>query len=103
VPLLSCLAWIGIVTNPTGEIVTWRGVDKLGTGIFPPPTAERPASHKETAALELWKSVLEAGGANVITTDNVTSMRFAKVCEKSVSVSQLCQQHSDMACLQCHR
>lgn len=87
IPLISCLAWIGIVSNPAGDVVTWKNADKLGAGLYPPASASRTFSAKEQAALDLWESLLIAGGANVVTTDNIKSMRYAKVSSNRLRTS----------------
>lgn len=66
------------MTNPSADVVTWRGIEKLGVGLYPPPTPSQPASGRGQAALDLWCSLLQASDANVITTDDVVSLRYSK-------------------------
>lgn len=81
VPIISCLAWISVVTNPSGDVVTWRGVwkgmEKLGCGVYR-EDASQPSA-REQAAFKLWVDLVRAGEGNVIETDNIRSMRYAKV------------------------
>lgn len=39
----------------------------------------REFTKRETEALELWRGLLEDGGANIKTTDHVDAVRYAKV------------------------
>ncbi|GFZ43463.1 hypothetical protein JCM24511_01183 [Saitozyma sp. JCM 24511] len=90
-PIISSLAWIGIMTNPDGSVVNWRGQDTLASGIYPPlPSvpvgqdaavgagSDRVFSKREKQALELWVGILRDGGANVKVTDHVDATRFSK-------------------------
>lgn len=66
------------MTNPAGDVVTWRGVEKLGVGLYPPPSKSHPACGRAEAALDMWVSLIKSADGNVITTDDVVSMRYAK-------------------------
>ncbi|RSH77047.1 uncharacterized protein EHS24_003670 [Apiotrichum porosum] len=78
-PIVSCLAWISTTTSQGGSVVTWKGADKLGCGVYPPPSDQRVSfSAPETHALELWTSLLKDGGAAVVQADNIESMRYSK-------------------------
>ncbi|WVQ85573.1 hypothetical protein IAT38_007739 [Cryptococcus sp. DSM 104549] len=83
IPVISSCAWIGIMTSPDGQTVTWRGKDTLVSGIYPPMPPEgqpqtRAFSKKETAALEQWTDLLGAGEGYVHTSDRIDSIRFSK-------------------------
>ncbi|CAD6574599.1 MAG: hypothetical protein TREMPRED_001182 [Tremellales sp. Tagirdzhanova-0007] len=82
-PIISSCAWIGIMTSPDGKVVTWRGVETLVSGIYPPlcPPDEpqtRSFSKREVEAAELWKEMLTQGGAKVLMDDRIDSIRFSK-------------------------
>ncbi|KAL1410591.1 hypothetical protein Q8F55_004608 [Vanrija albida] len=77
-PIVSCIGWIAINTNPSGDVVTWKGVEKTGTGLFPVATADKPHSAQQQAAIDLWVNLLQAGEGNVVLTDNIDSMRYGK-------------------------
>lgn len=66
------------MTNPAGDVVTWRGIEKLGVGLYPPPSRAQPMCGRSEAALDMWVSLMKSADANVITTDDVVSMRYAK-------------------------
>lgn len=74
------------------------------SGLYPPEARPRPSSggeatessaplesrkttQKETDALELWRSLLDEGGANIKTTDHVDAVRYAKV---STELDEFC-------------
>lgn len=77
VPIVSCVAWIGVMANAKGDVVSWPGVEKLGCGVF---RADRAMpSVEEQAALDLWLGLLKAGAGNVVVTEDIRSTRYAKV------------------------
>lgn len=75
VPLVSSVAWIGSTTSDGGKLVTWRQKDTLVAGVYPPAASYSAA---ESAALDLWISVLKDGGSNAHATDNIDSVRYGK-------------------------
>lgn len=77
-PLLSCIAYISAVTNDARDTVTWRGIESLGVGLYPPPTKSNPTSGRTEAALDMWVSLIQSGEGNVFTTDDIVSLRYAK-------------------------
>lgn len=73
------MGYISGVPNATGDVVTWRGPEKLVTGLYPPASDTRKFSDEEETALNLFLNTVTAGGGNVLRTDNIVSMRFVKV------------------------
>ena len=58
-----------------------KGADSQDTvvaGIYPPPAVKQP-SPRETAALDLWVSLMKEGGSDHRPTENVVAVRFSKV------------------------
>lgn len=66
------------MTNPAGDTVTWRGVEKLDVGVYPPPSPAAPPAARAEAALGLWCTLLRGAGGNVVRDRNVVSKRYEK-------------------------
>jgi 2-dehydropantoate 2-reductase len=77
-PVVSCVAWIGVMTSPDGGVVKWAGVEKIGAGIYR-EDGDKPTD-EEQKALDLWLGLVKAGEGNTVVADNIRSTRYAKVC-----------------------
>lgn len=77
VPIVSCVAWVSIMANPAGDVVTWGNVEKLGCGVF--RADKGTPSKEEKAALDLWVGLVQAGEGNTVITEDIRATRFAKV------------------------
>ncbi|GMK58566.1 hypothetical protein CspeluHIS016_0600080 [Cutaneotrichosporon spelunceum] len=73
VPIVSCVAWISVMTSSDGAVVKFAGVDKLGAGIY--RKSEGKPSSEEQAALDLWLGLVKAGEGNTVTSDDIRSTR----------------------------
>ncbi|ORY32287.1 ketopantoate reductase PanE/ApbA C terminal-domain-containing protein [Naematelia encephala] len=82
-PIISNCIWIGVMTNPDGSIVSWKGQDAMVAGIYPPkkPMQEeqtRVFSAKESGVLDLWVDALTAGEAKIKVDERIDGVRFSK-------------------------
>ncbi|ORX35942.1 ketopantoate reductase PanE/ApbA-domain-containing protein [Kockovaella imperatae] len=82
-PLISGVAWIGIMTSPDGRVVTWASKDTLVLGTYPPlrppkESQDRQFTSEELSTRDDFAEIVRSGGGDVHTEDRITSIRYAK-------------------------
>lgn len=75
-PIISCAAWIGVMTSPDGSIVSWSGtISTTAMGIYPP--SESPSA-SETKALQALYGAWQKADQRSFAVENISAVRFNK-------------------------